>query len=233
MTLLQAKADQYLIQQKPTQWFLHSVYQMTFNLTNESNNQLILVARENAPYLPGGIYLPTPLFEPIYQGIEQLQWARLEEDWLRFKIGEKDVQVQLVPAYNPSLPQEASALLGKRIFLEKIQSLQQKTGFEIPLSSFAKKAPTPLAKQIVSLFSENQSEKQASLNYFLGRGPGLTTSGDDFLLGWLFINQLVFGSTKNDQLILEKHKVRTTQRMSVGTICIKHLKRDIVRTYFI
>ncbi|MBM7710247.1 hypothetical protein [Enterococcus lemanii] len=48
MTLLQAKADQYLIQQKPTQWFLHSIYQMTFNLTNESNNQLILVARENA-----------------------------------------------------------------------------------------------------------------------------------------------------------------------------------------
>ena len=96
-----------------------------------------------------------------------------------------------------------------------------------------KKAPTPLAKQIASLFSENQSEKQASLNYFLGRGPGLTPSGDDFLLGWLFINQLVFGSTKNDQLILEKHKVRTTQRMSVGTICIKHLKRDIVRTYFI
>lgn len=204
MTLLQAKADYNLIQQKPTQWFLHSVYQRTFNLTNESNNQMILVARENAPYLPGGIYLPRSLFEQIYQGLDQLKWAQLEENCLRFKIGEKDIQVPLVPAYNPSLPQGSSALLGKGIFLAKIQNLQQKTGFEIPLSCFAQKEPTPLAKQIAGLFNENQNVKQDSLNYFLGRGPGLTPSGDDFLLGWLFVEQLVFGPTKNNQLIFEK-----------------------------
>ena len=42
------------------------------------------------------------------------------------------------------------------------------------------------------------------MTYLVGRGRGLTPSGDDFLLGWLLVQQLKQDNLENNELIMQK-----------------------------
>lgn len=204
MRHLQGKADRYLLQQQPTTWFLHSTYQRTFNLTNENKDALILVAPMNYPCLPGGIYLPRDLFKEVFAEIEQLKKVTLHENQLVFFWEQKTVTLQLQAIFDSKLKEKATVLTSECLFLQKIQDSPQITGFDQPLSAFAKAETLPFKAEIEGLFSSEIKEKEKSLNYFVGRGRGLTPSGDDFLLGWLFVQQLLGETKKNDILLKEK-----------------------------
>lgn len=204
MRHLHGKADRYLLKKEPTTWFLHSTYQRTFNLTNENKSALVLVAPMNYPRLPGGIYLPVPVFEEVFAEIKQLQQVTLSENQLVFVWNQKTVTLLLESTFDSSLKTMVDVLPNECLFLQKIQKNRQMTGFDQPLSHFSQAERLPFRPEIEGLFSLNQTKKQKSLTYFLGRGRGLTPSGDDFLLGWLFVQQLIGKARPNERLIEEK-----------------------------
>ncbi len=89
MTHLQGKMDRSLWQKQATTWFLHSTYQRTFNLTNQHHQEMSLVAPIDFPCLPGGIYLPYPIFDEVFGTIQQLQKVTLHENQLVFYLDQK------------------------------------------------------------------------------------------------------------------------------------------------
>lgn len=78
------------------------------------------------------------------------------------------------------------------------------TGFEIALKDFIAFSSSVLFDHSKGLFSKNRTAQESAITYLVGRGKGLTPSGDDFLIGWLLIQQLYQEATLSNQLILEK-----------------------------
>ena len=88
--------------------------------------------------------------------------------------------------------------------MQKIQENNEMTGFDYPLSAFSSAKTFPFRQEIQGLFSNEITDKQQSLTYLVGRGRGLTPSGDDFLLGWLLVQQLKQDNRENNELIMQK-----------------------------
>lgn len=206
MTHLQGKMDRSLWQKQATTWFLHSTYQRTFNLTNQHHQELALVAPIDFPSLPGGIYLPYPIFDEVFGTIQQLQKVTLHENQLVFYLDQKKVTVTMGETLDSRLQIHASILPSECLFLRKIQENNEMTGFDYPLSAFSSAKTFPFRQEIQGLFSNELTDKQQSLTYLVGRGRGLTPSGDDFLLGWLLVQQLKQDNLENNELIMQKAK---------------------------
>ncbi len=85
--------------------------------------------------------------------------------------------------FDSTLNQERpSNLLGGVSFLKEISQLQIMTGFEIALKDFIACSSSVLFDHSKGLFSKNRTAQESAITYLVGRGKGLTPSGDDFLI---------------------------------------------------
>lgn len=207
MRLSQAKVDIHLLEtaKKSTQWLTHSSFQTTFNLTNEAKDTLILVAPDSLPELPGGIYLPVGTFNQIFESLQSLKYVNITSNQILFTFEKKTIELTIGATFDSTLNQERpSKLLGESLFLKEINQLNIMTGFEIALKDFTAFSSLALFEHSKGLFSKNRTAQEAAITYLVGRGKGLTPSGDDFLIGWLLIQQLFEEATLSNPLILEK-----------------------------
>ncbi|GGI65395.1 hypothetical protein GCM10011482_10490 [Enterococcus alcedinis] len=207
MRLSQAKVDIHLLdtEKKSTQWFTHSAFQTTFNLTNGAKDRLILVAPDSLPELPGGIYLPMGIFNQVFEALSTLKFVKFTSNQILFTFEKKTIELAIGSTFDSTLDQmNPSTLPGGRLFLKEIQQLQTMTGFEILLKDFTSFHSLALFDPVKGLFTADKAAQEASVTYLVGRGKGLTPSGDDFLIGWLLIQQLCGNASLSNQLILEK-----------------------------
>lgn len=58
MKIINAIGDQSLMQLKQGEWYIHTVFEHTFNLTDRKRLPLILITSFDDKRLPGGLYLP-------------------------------------------------------------------------------------------------------------------------------------------------------------------------------
>ena len=160
---------------------IHSVFERSFNL--KVQDQLINVANFHNYLSSFGMFLPDQLFQEIFPYVQQGNKVKITENQLTFysTVGVKTIQ--LTPAEVVSLnithfklEKDQLRLLRDRLLA---RNLERRIG--LPLDE--------RAKHIFKKMSQKQkvwtlSEWQEVTNYLIGRGKGLTPSGDDILVAY-------------------------------------------------
>lgn len=195
MKIINAIADQSIATLPAGEWHVHSEFEHTFNLSNKDDLRLILMLANQDKNLPGGIILPKGDFGELKKQLPDIKQIVLTSHGINIQtkwdywhiIFANEFQTKLIlqPLQKNRITQ----------FLKVSQKVNFQTGFDYPFKRFLTADSSPFTDQIQGLM--NSDALNESLNFFIGRGRGLTPAGDDFILGWSLIEQL---TKENDQL---------------------------------
>lgn len=202
MRKIQVKAERTLLGLPNGQWYVHSIFKHTFNMTDRKHMPLILIATNQKKLLPGGIYLPEKDFYDLLNQIKDTKEITYSDQSIFIETAVERWQLVLSKAYDIRLLK--SGIIDRRValFLDACQKLDKLTGLDIQFHDLLSKNHSPLKDQIFQLMNPNTA--QEAVRYFIGRGRGLTPSGDDFLIGWLLINWLTSQEDYLNDLIRPK-----------------------------
>ncbi|MBO1305931.1 DUF2877 domain-containing protein [Enterococcus sp. 669A] len=164
-------------------FYLHSTFANGFNLMNDQ--QLVFIGHDSKGAVPFGIHLSADDFNQVKQLSERVY--HFEKDTEQYCIVGKQSRILLKSEslYDSSL--EPTFEIDQQIFKRNIQLLRTRTlatglAFEEEING------TSIPFQ--NLFSAKKAEVAKGIFYYIGRGIGLTPSGDDFLVGLLAMDQL-------------------------------------------
>ncbi|PQE58625.1 DUF2877 domain-containing protein [Enterococcus faecalis] len=160
---------------------IHSVFERSFNL--KVQDQLINVANFHNYLSSFGMFLPDQLFQEIFPYVQQGNKVKITENQLTFysTVGVKTIQ--LTPAEVVSLnithfklEKDQLRLLRDRLLA---RNLERRIGLLLD-----ERAKHIFKKMIQKQKVWTLSEWQEVTNYLIGRGKGLTPSGDDILVAY-------------------------------------------------
>lgn len=169
---------------------IHSVFNRSFNL--EINEQLINVACFHDYLSSFGITLPEERFKALSPFVQPGNLVKLNEDMLMIYSAQGVKKIALQPQKRVGLNVFSLGVTKKQLLVLKQTlaetNLQTKIG--LPLD---KRATTLFAKMAQPNRKWTSIEWQEVVDYLLGRGKGLTPSGDDLLMAY----QLVLGAVSD------------------------------------
>ncbi|MGX7418749.1 DUF2877 domain-containing protein [Carnobacterium gallinarum] len=175
-------------------WRLHSRFDNGINFVNQQNELLFIGSDKNGE-LPFAIHL-------TYLELTKLKKQITAESCLYFKDDcfydqtNPTVQVTLTNCltYQTTLLQTKLPLKQEQMngLINLAKTCSLKNGFDTALPTSLKavmEGNNPLKHAFQQLLSTDASEIEAGLRYYVGRGVGLTPSGDDFLVGLFCLQQ--------------------------------------------
>ncbi|WP_053955189.1 DUF2877 domain-containing protein [Inediibacterium massiliense] len=174
---------------KYSNWRVHSTFANGVNISN--GKDLIFIGNDQNGLLPFGVVLTKQT-----QNLLKNKWK--QEDKIKIfnesiiNIN-RQITILLHPRYKYSCilkkPKTFKIQLVHK-FIEQACKLKGKNGFELTIEESIKinEEFTFYGKVLINaLFSSDQKEIDSIIKYFIGRGKGLTPSGDDLLVGLLSI----------------------------------------------
>jgi len=170
-----------------SEWSVQSVFDKSINLQNEKKNELILVCGLDYPKLPQAIYVEKECLQTLIKTTMKNDKVKIAGGWVR--IGNTQLSLHNSDHYSSVFESESklnSASVEKLFhYLHQVTDLN---GFSFSLSElgyakdFNSRWELDALKKIAC---GNEREQTSGLDYLLGRGKGLTPSGDDMLIGCL------------------------------------------------
>lgn len=178
---------------KATNWVVHSTFDKTFNLTNLKQPEMLALMATGEKIVPGGIYLSQKDFREIQHALPKVESIKSTENQLLIETVGADWEITISPKEQTILSVKGIKSGQAEKLLAAAQNISAVTGFSYPLASFCEPQNNPYF-QMMQEFNQG-NELQKVVDYLIGRGRGLTPAGDDFLLGWLFVEGLDDQST--------------------------------------
>ncbi|MGY3777945.1 DUF2877 domain-containing protein [Isobaculum melis] len=167
----------------PKSWSVHSVFENGFNLI--SDQRLLFIGTEKNGTLPFAIHLSARDIKAILPLIKKGQtFTREHQAWLALEIP-CTISLQYAGHYQTKLEPTSSLDKGQyQALQEAVKKSAAINGFDQPLATI------DWSKQRFgqALFSTEPAQQEEAIRYFIGRGKGLTPSGDDLLLGILAVH---------------------------------------------
>ncbi|WP_254907531.1 DUF2877 domain-containing protein [Candidatus Enterococcus lemimoniae] len=164
-------------------WHVHSKYKSSFNLQDERKQQLVVITTTNYPFMPNGIYLDATDFTNLLETVEINEQIIWQQNSLHFS--NEHLFLMHGKPYSSKIERTEEVLT---ISLEKLLSytntVAKETGSQNTLANFVK-VGNLFSEAIQYLCLEEQSQQESGLDFLIGRGPGLTPSGDDMVVGHL------------------------------------------------
>lgn len=183
---------------------VHSVFNNGMNIL--MGNRLFFIGTVKNGKLPFGIHVNKESVQKLLSSIhtpEKVSWNE-ESAELYFE------NSQVTVCFNKGLPYSnrikkpsGTFVISPEVlqpFITILTSSVEKTGLDIDIAEFLidflsdQNAETPEVKAlyhlIKSLNTNNEADAEKAVRYFLGRGRGLTPSGDDHLVGLLAIHTI-------------------------------------------
>lgn len=201
-------------------WRVHSKYKNSFNIQDERKQQLVVVTTTNYPFMPNGIYLQTSDFSHVLSTIEigeQITWEQkclhFSKNHLLLTHGKRYSSIAVVVGNLEGKSQE-------RLFSYS-NSLVKVTGNQQSLAQFLE-GKHSFKNALIQLCSENQSQQKSGLDFLLGRGMGLTPSGDDMIVGHLAA-----------RLLLDKQSSILTNLLLTELLSERSVTTDISKHYLL
>ena len=208
---------------------VHSIFQNGMNI--RMGDRIIFIGTMKNGRLPFGIHLQNNVVHELLQFIHSPSSAIWIEKTNELFFEDANVLITLesgVPYSNKIKEQEIDVELStshlKTIIVTLVEN-GENTGLDVDIEQFIldylseeKKDPeSPTVQKIYDLldavFSEDANEIEKIIRYFLGRGKGLTPSGDDHFVGLLAIHKIyqAFSTTflKTLQKIIEQESITT------------------------
>lgn len=196
--------DQHLLEELKNHlvWTVHSRYKNSFNLQNVNTKELAVVTTTDYSRLPNGIYLEKKAFLNLINTIGIGTAFIWQKD--RLACAENQLIVTHAEMYSSEmndLGQLKEATLHPLFCYCK--NLEKETGFQLSLGQFIQ-TKNLFARAIHQLSANKIVEQSHGVRFLLGRGPGLTPTGDDILIGYLAANILLNKSSENVIMILDE-----------------------------
>lgn len=173
-----------------SRWYIHSIFKNSFNLQAETKKQLVVVSIEQKNVVPNGIYVDQHSFKRLTSEIKINDLVWMDRHSLRFGFNILELTGQ---QYQTKLIETTKLLDSNSVslLLTSLEKVEKKTGYHESLSSVSVSGD-PFLIAIDHLCSSQLIKQRQALQFLIGRGPGLTPSGDDMIVGHLaarFINK--------------------------------------------
>ncbi len=162
-----------------TSFQLHSRFANGFNLS--SQHQLIYVGNDRKGTIPFGIHLSAADFDQIGTIHRPFYFERQRDSWLLTN-QEYQIDLQTSKSFDGRLNRIKPENLKEKMAALSTYELRTGMDFSAELAG-----ASPVFQR---LFSTERTSLTKSFFYYIGRGIGLTPSGDDFLIGLLAIDQV-------------------------------------------
>ncbi|MCA9766692.1 MAG: DUF2877 domain-containing protein [Carnobacterium sp.] len=185
----QLKEQMQIDQDKLVSWKVHSIFKNGFNLM--SGKQLLFIGTDKNGELPFSLHLTARDTKAILKKISI-------GDTFHYNHEKKVMTVQqLILSFDYCYVYDSILPLQQKIGLDQIDSALEEAEKILELNGFKKRLPLfftsidydeSFIKSIEGLFSSEERILKESMLYFIGRGMGLTPSGDDLLVGLLSID---------------------------------------------
>ncbi|MEI5993139.1 hypothetical protein A5880_000680 [Enterococcus sp. 4G2_DIV0659] len=177
--------DQHLLTKsfEKGRWYVHSKYKNSFNIQSEGKQELVVVTTTNYPFMPNGIYVETVDFSKFLSTIDIGEAIDWEQDCLHFS--KNHLLLTHGQSYS-SVIERAGNMLNEnktRLFAYS-NTLLKTTGNQQTVAQFLENI-TPFSEALQKLCFKDQSQESEGIDFLLGRGLGLTPSGDDMIVGHL------------------------------------------------
>ncbi|MGG0643864.1 DUF2877 domain-containing protein [Sporosarcina gallistercoris] len=214
---------------------IHSTFQNGLNI--KSGNRLFFIGTLKNGRLPFGIHLTPEYLQQVLNGVNDNSSVSWEPNERRLSFGETGPIVSIVGAdpfdWRISSELVTSELLTDNLtmFASILLEEPRGTGLDIDIESWLTRQlqrhpANGLTEQhlfdlLDTLHSSDTSEIEEQLRFFIGRGQGLTPSGDDHLVGLLAIHEAAD--------VVSEPFVETLRRL----IEKEHLTTDIGREYLL
>ncbi|MEI5989345.1 hypothetical protein A5881_000833 [Enterococcus termitis] len=170
-------------------WYVHSKYENSFNIQDERKQQLVVITTTNYPFMPNGIYLEVADFSRLLVMIEIGEQITWKQNILQFSSN----HLFLMHGQRYSSVMEGTEELVESS-LEKlfsyVNTIVKETGSQNTLAQFIETID-PFSEAVHLLCLEDPSQQESGLSFLLGRGLGLTPSGDDMVVGHLAARMLL------------------------------------------
>ncbi|WP_340689567.1 DUF2877 domain-containing protein [Enterococcus plantarum] len=212
--------DQFLLTDnfEEKKWHVHSKYKNSFNIQDERKQQLVVITTTNYPFMPNGIYLQADSFSQMLSTIEIGEQITWNHNCVHFS--KNHLLLIHAKTYSSLVDTGPSSLIetSKENLLSYSDSLVKETGSQQSIAQFLEDA-NPFKESIVALCSENHSQQKSGLDFLMGRGMGLTPSGDDMIVGHLAARFLL---NEKSSLLMNLLLTNLLAEQSVTTDISKH-----------
>lgn len=217
MTVYPQKIDQAVYKSMTDEpWIVHSIFVNSLNLKQPTSDTLLLITTENYPLMPQGMYLKTSDFAWLKQQLQVNDKFYVKNH--SFIHDQAEIHCGYTATYSLNIKQQLPIVdQNVQSLLHYCQTLPQLTGFDISLADLFIKSH-PFTQAVQDLCKTEHTKQLQGLNYLLGRGKGLTPSGDDVIIGFLAAQTILMntgdhsGNNLLHQLLLQEQKTTDVSR---------------------
>lgn len=185
---------------------VHSMFDKVINLSHSTSPFLWSIMPENIDNYPRTIMVNNDIFFMLKKVIRTGETITIKKQTIQLK--------NIVLSYQNTTPYTVLKISDKTINVSKWRLLYQQSLYLTQKNGFGNYVYYP-NKRIILLLNGDMSQ----LTYFLGRGIGLTPTGDDMLLGVIFVlsllpqkKQLLHQITKQLQSLLQQNMTTDVSR---------------------
>ncbi|MGB6179533.1 DUF2877 domain-containing protein [Carnobacterium sp.] len=176
-------------QEPQTTWSVHSIFKNGFNLMNDQ--QLLFVGTDKNGELPFALHLTARDTSAVLKEIKIGDFFYFDHVNNQLKFNQTTLLFDYCILYESILSEQSKIELEQiNLVLKEAESILDKNGFsqKLPLSLNESDYDKPFLESLEGLFSNEEKIIKSSMLYFIGRGMGLTPSGDDLLVGLMSID---------------------------------------------
>lgn len=152
---------------------VHSIFNKGFNIIN-NDQQIIFIGTDENGKFPFGILVTQQVKEQLLNKIAQNEQVIYRNKQLQFQ----DVQLMI---NDNVMPYEKTFETNTDLLKDALNTIDFS---EYESSYFPKKK----LKEFIYLLGNNEASIEEISQYFIGRGQGLTPTGDDIIVGILFVH---------------------------------------------
>lgn len=174
-------------------WSVHSIFNKSLNIQNVQQNRLIHIASSSYAKMPEAIYIEEGMLKKLITTVKVNQSIKISSGQIDF--GNAVIFLNRAKAYFSQLAPHY--LLNKASFeryIAIICKLEKENGFGFPISALKNNSSIQVStsmNQLNDLFLSDLEENKKAVQYLIGRGKGLTPSGDDMLIGVMAANRFI------------------------------------------
>ena len=185
-----------LLLSKKRSGHVHSIFSNGFNISMDDS--LIFIGNQKSGRLPFGIHLQAEMIE-VVSLVSNQEPVRWNEETSSLEFPNMSISLKKGQGFENAVAPLKSMMafqMGFARLLSRLTSIAEPTGLDIHIDDFMKKLDAVgevnwleterfLISLVNAAVSSDRYEIEKTLRYFLGRGRGLTPSGDDMLVGFL------------------------------------------------
>jgi len=167
-------------------WLVHSVFQHSFNLQDPRQDQLICVSKQ-AARVPKGMILAADDYAALATGLVAGTTLLVQQRVIHFP--HHRLSFQKAAQFTTTFP-AGTVPFDRELFWSTLQNVTEKTGIQEAVSATIR-SNHPFYDAIDQLCKPSFKEQRQAVAYLVGRGVGLTPTGDDMLVGHLLARRVM------------------------------------------